>query len=131
MQNINLENIIKYLVQAVPELEYAPGYDQDDFDIPYVALASFTPYIFSNLDKKFAEIFFKNINNIYNSTSDEKVLGLVGMEILVKLFSINDEQVHKKYFTGKLLEEFNLMPYYFKNNLKYFVGLKLNNKPDK
>jgi hypothetical protein len=92
------------MIKKMPELAQAPGYDKTDNDNPYVAFASFKPYVFEDEDK--SRKFISLTNEIYNSSSDDKILNFVALEIFETLATSPNPNIGLELFTDKALKDF-------------------------
>lgn len=102
---IDYNNYIDTLISKIPELKLALGYDEDDNDNPYVAMASLIRFV--KTDSLLYEKFLKLNNNIFNETVDVRVADLIAMEIIHDYCFDNYNLNYSTYFNGKSLEECN------------------------
>jgi hypothetical protein len=95
---VDSKNIIRYLLDRIPELRGATGFDKNkpDFDEdyikwPYVAFGMFLPFLHKN--KNILKNFLYLIGEIYENTQDQELIGLIRVEIFEDCNDIGKDNI--------------------------------------
>lgn len=103
---INSENVIEFLISKIPSLSKAPGFDDEDISSPYVAFASFVPFVIA--DEDLLNSFMREVSSLYEKEyQDQELINLFKIEIFENFHRLGEEKI-LEYAGEKMKKDFSL-----------------------